>query len=132
MTTLRPSIRAAGLVTALLADVGCTKSAPPEIADAGAPPVASPALTLADPTPAEPVPAEPPAPEAPVASALPIPSGRKDAERDVAAMRQALEARLASGSATVEEIRMLRALCRHQNDRDCVKRTTARLDAAKH
>ena len=54
---------------------------------------------------------------------MPMPSG------DEAAQRRRLEAKLAGGSATVSEMRLLKALCKHVADRVCVERVNAALAA---
>jgi hypothetical protein len=46
---------------------------------------------------------------------------------DEAALRQQLEPRVFSGRASVDEIRMLKALCSHQGDRACRDRAAALL-----
>ena len=48
---------------------------------------------------------------------------------DEAAQRRQLEAKLAGGSATVSEMRLLKALCKHVADRVCVERVNAALAA---
>jgi pSer/pThr/pTyr-binding forkhead associated (FHA) protein len=89
------------------------------------------------PTPAEPDPAAAPAATAaaPAASTAagtakaptPVPSVPTQGPPDEAAMRRAIEGKVWAGKGTVEEIRLLRAICSHQGDRACRDRATAML-----
>jgi pSer/pThr/pTyr-binding forkhead associated (FHA) protein len=75
---------------------------------------------------------EPPAP------AAPDPGANPDKARELALQggdsetkaRKMLEGRVWSGKATVDEIRMLKAICRHQHDGACVSRANAMLQQA--
>jgi hypothetical protein len=50
---------------------------------------------------------------------------------DPVAMRGAIEKKLAGGTATQEEVKLLRAICLQQNDKACVAKMDARLTPAK-
>jgi pSer/pThr/pTyr-binding forkhead associated (FHA) protein len=54
-------------------------------------------------------------------------SGPPKGAFDEAAMRRSLEGKVWSGKASVEEIRMLKAICSHQGDRACRERANAML-----
>ncbi|HEU4409907.1 MAG TPA: hypothetical protein VFS43_31930 [Polyangiaceae bacterium] len=59
----------------------------------------------------------------PVIGHEPLPDGSFRWEQEAeAATRRAIEARLQSGRATAEELKMLKAICRHQGDEACKER----------
>jgi hypothetical protein len=71
----------------------------------------------------------PPKPTAPTTTATKGPDEAREAilNKDEAHARRMLEPRVWSGRATVYEIKMLRAICRHQRDSACVGRCSALL-----
>lgn len=52
------------------------------------------------------------------------------AQVDIAATRAAIEKKLAAGTATQDDVRLLRSICHQQNDKACVARMDARLRPA--
>ncbi len=78
--------------------------------------------------------AEPKAPASPPTAATPKSAATDDARKEALKgsegeekARRMLEPRVWSGRATVDEIKMLRAICRHQHDSACASRCTAML-----
>jgi uncharacterized coiled-coil protein SlyX len=77
--------------------------------------------------PAEPVLADPVMVPARPADVEPEAAPPPRQQLDEAGMRKQLEAKAWAGNATVEEIRMLKAICSHQGDRACRDRAAALL-----
>lgn len=141
LTPLEPSALPTGAPGEAQPPGGSVPAAPALAGAAGAPPaevVAAPPEVVAQPS-SEPS-AEPRAnPAAPGGEASghklhpilahdPLPDGNDGALGEgEKAMQRRLEGRLASGQATVEELRMLKAICQHQGDAACKGKAQAAL-----
>ena len=111
-----------------LADPVKVARVPEPVAEPPAPTLA-PAPALADPVKVARVPApaiEPPSPTSPSPSA-PSPPGLLDED----ALRAQLEPKVWAGRASVDEIRMLKAICSYQGDRDCRDRAAKLIPQAR-
>ena len=109
-----------------------TLADPAKVARVPDPVAEPPAPTLADPVKVARVPdpvAEPPSPPSPSPSAPSPAGGPSDVDADT--LRAQLEPKVWAGRASVDEIRMLKAICSHQGDRDCRDRAAKLIPKAR-
>ena len=109
-----------------------TLADPAKVARVPEPVIEPPAPTLADPVKVARVPdpvAEPPSPPSPSPSAPSPAGGPSDVDADT--LRAQLEPKVWAGRASVDEIRMLKAICSHQGDRDCRDRAAKLIPKAR-